>query len=64
MDIVERLRDPAVFVDRNEVANEIEKLRVEVKQWQLLYQRLADSRATRGSEVMSETAATDEPTGR
>jgi len=27
MDIVKRLRDPGVFVDRNEVADEIERLR-------------------------------------
>jgi len=35
-DIVERLRDPGVFVDRNEVADEIERLRAEIKQWQTL----------------------------
>jgi hypothetical protein len=40
-DIVERLRDPGVFVDRNEVANVIEnqageiiRLQIEVKRWQ------------------------------
>jgi len=33
-DIVERLRDPGVFVDRNKVADEIERLRLELKHWQ------------------------------
>jgi len=32
MDIVERLRNPAVFVDRNEVADEIERLRALLKE--------------------------------
>ena len=35
-DIVERLRDPGVFVDREEVASEIERLRVEIKRWQTI----------------------------
>jgi len=38
MDIVERLRDPGVFVDRNEVADEIERLRAARDECERQYQ--------------------------
>jgi len=51
-DIVERLRDPGVFVDRNEVADEIERLRAEVKRWQALTsQGIEIERELRAKEI-------------